>query len=44
MAELPPEEKNRISHRALAAQAALTLLGGMLAGEPPPGGSGKSIR
>ena len=39
MAELPPEEKNRISHRARAAQAARAILERMLAERadaPPP--------
>ena len=30
MAELPPEEKNRISHRARAAEAAIPILRGLL--------------
>jgi len=33
MAELPPEEKNRISHRARAAEAALPILRALLSSE-----------
>jgi len=44
MAELPPEEKNRISHRALAAQAAVSILGGMLQEGSLFGSSGNSNR
>ncbi len=37
MAQLPPEVKNRISHRGRAAQAAVGVLAEMLAGSAPAG-------
>ncbi len=43
MAELDPEVKNRVSHRAKASQTAKTLLHQLLAenGEPPANGNGR---